>query len=227
MKHLACILALLPLFLFAACGSEQTSLDPAPSEKMLEAMMNNNADNDTEIEEDADGSVLLSPYPTEGEIIATIQGKEYHYDPVYLFYLDGSRNWQELTKENAYQAIALELNAIEGELLYRGYGYKEEEIQKTEDRIKNRDVSLTDEEKVIFEERLADILETENITEDEFWDTQTEYAAKIWYIGKGAEYIWSQRSEHPEIYDAYDYFRSAHKELREKYNVVFTYSFED
>lgn len=77
------LLILCLCFLFAGCNDGQENTKE-----------NNNAtDSSSE-------TVLVEPIPTEGEVVATIQGEEYKYDADYLFRVTMTPKWNDFTKDH-------------------------------------------------------------------------------------------------------------------------------
>lgn len=215
MKHNLYYLCILLIFLFSlslsGCNNEQESTKES----------DHAADSSSE-------TVLVEPIPTEGKVVATIQGEEYKYDADYLFRVTMTPKWNDFTKDHIYEAVYRELVAIEG----RNNSNKSEITEKTlseqvelyKEYYFNPSYREGNKENA---EYLNKFLNQKGMTSEEFWESQKPFVLKHEYFREEIFRIWD-RFEQDMEQDPYGkvYIQENRDQLFEKYNVKILASFE-
>lgn len=213
---------ILILFLFlisVICVACQRSEIEQPT---LESSAGNSAVTDSVETNSADGdagAIFIKPAPSHGEVVATIQGEDYRYDPAYLFQLTMDSKWDDFQSEYVMEAVWQELIAIEGEIHSSGLAVPEAELEKQVEqrRLKYFDDAVEANQSNI--DRMNKILVENNISSEDFWERQKEYVLKDQYISMEASRIWSGNQSQNENDYADAYFENYMEQLMEKYNV--------
>lgn len=200
-----------------------------------------NEDGKSELSPETENTVAIEapekinePYPEDGETIALIDGREFCYDPNYEFMVTGWVFPLDPAETTYGNSLSYGDMAVLLELIYQEAKKQEdlsvspEEIAQHKEFRKNTMIADTPG----AEEMLESCLESQKISEAEYWQNLDPYIAKYLLIEKGLDTILPQNfgAEAP-LLDSQEraaYLKECNDDLKDIYDKLKTkYKVED